>query len=68
MATKHSTFGRPPLGGPLCEMPDADIVRKLGQRSHSRASSLSSATKRRYDEELREEIRKEIRQECEKEI
>ena len=54
-------------------MPDADTAGMLGQRSHSRALSLSSccsATKRRYNEALREEIRKdsELRHEFKKEI
>ena len=40
------------FGCPLCEMPDADTVGMLCERSHrdSRASSLNSVTKRRYTE------------------
>ena len=35
-------------------MPDADAAGTLGHRSHSSVSSLSSAAKRLFDEELRE--------------
>ena len=56
-----------PVGGTLFEMPDADAAGTLGHRSQSRASSLSSAAKQRFDEALQEKIA-EIKENLEAEI